>query len=326
MTHVQMILPAVVLGFLLDLLIGDPTWVYHPVRMIGKLIDGLEWVMRRIFPKNKMGERVGGTLLALFVIVISTGIPYLCLSLLYRHVGWWAGLILETFWCYQLLATKALKVESMRVHTALTRDTLDRARKAVSMIVGRDTQNLTEAGVAKAAVETVAENTSDGIIAPLFFMVIGGAAGGFFYKSINTMDSMIGYKNDKYQYFGTFAAKMDDVVNYIPARLSGLIMILASGVMKLDWKNAWKIFKRDRYNHSSPNSAQTESVMAGALNVQLAGDAWYFGKLHKKKTIGDDIRPITAEDIVTANKILYATAALSLVIFAFVRAIVLIVI
>lgn len=323
MTHVQMILPAVILGFLLDLLIGDPTWLYHPVRIIGKLIEGLEWVIRKIFPHNKEGERAGGILLAIFVIVLGTGIPYLCLNLLYRHVGWLAGLILESFWCYQLLATKALKVESMRVYKALTRDTLEKARKEVSMIVGRDTQNLTEAGVAKAAVETVAENTSDGIIAPLLFMMIGGASGAFFYKSINTMDSMIGYKNDKYQYFGTFAAKLDDVVNYIPARLSGLIMILASAVVKQDWRNAWKIFKRDRYNHSSPNSAQTESVMAGALNVQLAGDAWYFGKLHKKKTIGDDIRPIRAEDIVTANIILYATAIISLFIFAAVRAVIL---
>ncbi|MDD3279149.1 MAG: cobalamin biosynthesis protein, partial [Lachnospiraceae bacterium] len=193
MTQIQMILPAVIAGFLLDLLIGDPRWLYHPVRMIGKLISGLEAVIRRVFPKNKAGERLGGGLLAILVMAVSTGIPWLLLWLCYNRIGWWAGFLLETFWCYQLLATKALKVESMRVYEALKKDTLESARKTVAMIVGRDTQSLSEAGVAKAAVETVAENTSDGVIAPLLFLMIGGAAGGFFYKSINTMDSMIGY-------------------------------------------------------------------------------------------------------------------------------------
>lgn len=222
--------------------------------------------------------------------------------------------------CYQLLATKALKDESMKVYERLKAGDLPGARKAVSMIVGRDTESLDEAGVTKAAVETVAENASDGIIAPMLFMAVGGPALGYFYKAVNTMDSMVGYKNEKYLYFGRFAAKLDDVVNYIPARLSGCIMAAAAVFVSLDAGEAWRIFKRDRYNHASPNSAQTEAVMAGALRVQLAGDAWYFGKLYKKKTIGDDIRPVEYEDIRKANRLLYATAVLALVLFSAVKA------
>ena len=221
--------------------------------------------------------------------------------------------------CWQLLATKSLKTESMKVYKRLRKHDLPGSRKAVSMIVGRDTNVLDEAGVTKAAVETVAENTSDGVIAPMFYMAIGGAFLGWMYKSVNTMDSMVAYKNDRYRYFGRIPAYLDDVANYIPARLAGLLMIAASFLIHLDGAHAWQIFQRDRYNHASPNSAQTEAVMAGALDVQLAGDAWYFGELHKKKTIGDDIRPVEAEDIVRANKLLYGTAVVSLVIFTLVK-------
>ena len=221
--------------------------------------------------------------------------------------------------CWQLLATKSLKDESMKVYKKLKRHDLQGSRKAVSMIVGRDTDVLDESGVTKATVETIAENTSDGVIAPMLYMAIGGAFLGWMYKSINTMDSMVAYKNERYLYFGRIPAYLDDVVNYIPARLSGLLMIAATFLVKLDGAHAFAIFKRDRYNHASPNSAQTEAVMAGALNVQLAGDAWYFGELHKKKTIGDDIRPIEAADIVRANKLLYGTAVVSLVVFSLVK-------
>ena len=207
----------------------------------------------------------------------------------------------------------------MRVYDRLTKGTIEEARYAVSMIVGRDTQNLDAAGVTKAAVETVAENTSDGIVAPLFYMAIGGPALMFLYKGINTMDSMIAYKNDKYLYFGRCAAKLDDIANYIPARISAFLMIAAAAICGYDWKQAWKIFKRDRYNHASPNSAQTEAVMAGALDVQLAGNAFYFGKLYEKKTIGDAIRKPEPEDIPRANKILYVTAALGTFLFAGLR-------
>ena len=260
---------------------------------------------------NKVGERIGGGILVLIVIIVSTGIPAAILHVAY-HAGWQFGVILESFWCYQILATKSLKVESDRVYDALKNRGLEAGRKAVSMIVGRDTQNLTEEGVIKAAVETVAENTSDGVIAPLFYMLIGGAVFGFTYKAINTMDSMIGYKNDRYQWFGTAAAKLDDVVNFIPARLSAVLMILTAYLTGMDGKNAAYIFRRDRFNHKSPNSAQTEAVMAGALDIQLAGDAWYFGTLHKKPTIGEPLRRIELLDIRRSHKLLYGTALLGL--------------
>ena len=181
------------------------------------------------------------------------------------------------------------------------------------------TQSLDEAGVTKAAVETVAENTSDGIIAPLFYMAIGGPVLMFFYKGVNTMDSMVGYKNEKYLNFGRYAAKLDDLLNYIPARISAWLMIAGARVLGFDSKNAVKIFKRDRYNHASPNSAQTEAVMAGALDVQLAGNAYYFGKLCEKPTIGDAIRPVEKKDIPRANQLLYVSAALGTGIFAVIR-------
>lgn len=258
----------------------------------------------------------------LVVVTVSTGVPAVILSVAYKYF-WQLGLALESFWCYQIFATKSLKVESDRVYIALKDKGLEAGRKAVSMIVGRDTQNLTEEGVTKAAVETVAENTSDGVIAPLFYMLIGGAVLGFAYKAINTMDSMVGYKNDRYQWFGTAAAKLDDVVNFIPARVSAVLMIAASYLTGMDGKNAARIFRRDRFNHKSPNSAQTEAVMAGALDVQLAGDAWYFGKLHKKPTIGDPVREMELLDIRRSHKLLYGTAMLGLILGIILRILVL---
>lgn len=312
------ILIAVVFGFILDLVFGDPRWLYHPVRLIGRLITLAEKFFRRICPNGKNGQRAAGVLTALLVIFASTLIPFFLLRLCY-HIHVVLGLLLETFWCYQLLATKSLKEESMRVYKAVKSGDLVKARHAVSMIVGRDTERLDLTGVTKAAVETVAENASDGVIAPLLFLMAGGATGGFLYKSINTMDSMIGYVNDRYRYFGTFAARLDDLVNFIPARISGILMILASFLCGFNGKKAWKIFLRDRKNHASPNSAHTEAVMAGALGIQLAGDAWYFGELHKKKYIGDPDRPVDAECIPQANRILYLTAVLALVVSAAVR-------
>ena len=313
---------AIVAGFVLDLIFGDPRWLYHPVRLIGHLISGTERIIRNCLPANKTGERIGGGILVLVVVTVSTGVPAVILSVAYKYF-WQRGLALESFWCYQILATKSLKVESDRVYIALKDKGLEAGRKAVSMIVGRDTQNLTEEGVTKAAVETVAENTSDGVIAPLFYMLIGGAVLGFTYKAINTMDSMVGYKNDKYQWFGTAAAKLDDVVNFIPARVSAVLMILAAYLTGMDGKNAACIFRRDRFNHKSPNSAQTEAVMAGALDVQLAGDAWYFGKLHKKPTIGDPVREMELLDIRRSHKLLYGTAMLGLILGIILRILVL---
>ena len=309
---------ALVIGYILDLIFGDPYWMPHPVRFIGNLISILEKVIRRFMPKTKRGEYIGGIILTVMVVSISMVIP-LVIILMAKSINTYLALTVETFMCYQILATKSLKVESMKVYDELAKNDLPSARKAVSMIVGRDTKDLTFSGVAKAAVETVAENTSDGIIAPMIFIAIGGAPMGFFYKAINTMDSMVGYKNEKYMNFGRFAAKLDDVVNYLPARISAYQMILSSFFLRYDYKNAFKIYKRDRYNHASPNSAQTESVCAGALDVQLAGNAYYFGKLYEKPTIGDDIREINYDDIKKANRLLYCTSFISIVIISIIK-------
>lgn len=306
---------ALLIGFTLDLIFGDPYWLYHPVCVIGNLIAFLEKRIREIFPKSHKGELAGGTLVVLLVCLFSFGVPLAVTRMLYRSAPL-AGFVLETFWCYQLFAAKSLKTESMKVYDRLKNGTIEEARYAVSMIVGRDTKSLTEAGVIKAAVETVAESTSDGIIAPMCYMALGGVPLMFLYKGINTMDSMLGYKNEKYLYFGRCAAKLDDVANYIPARIAGCLMAAASFLVSLDGKNSWKIFRRDRRNHASPNSAHTESAMAGALNVQLAGDAWYFGKLYKKPFIGEPDRPVEIEDIKRANKLMYATAILGAVVLA----------
>ncbi|MCI6996585.1 MAG: adenosylcobinamide-phosphate synthase CbiB [Eubacterium sp.] len=313
---------AVLCGLVLDLLLGDPRWLYHPVRIIGKGISFFERILRNIFPAGRKGERIAGVLLVILIVGCSVLVPAVILWLAYGY-RFWLGFVLETFFCYQLLAAKSLQAESKKVYDALKTGDLEKGRYAVSMIVGRDTQNLSIEGVTKAAVETVAENTSDGIIAPLFYMMIGGAVLGFAYKAVNTMDSMVGYKNDRYQYFGTAAARLDDVLNYLPARISAWMMIGAAVLLRMDGKNALKIYRRDHAKHASPNSAHTEAVMAGALQVQLAGDAWYFGKLHKKPFIGDDIRMISIEDICRSHRLMYATEFLCAVIFAAVRILVL---
>lgn len=312
---------AIFLGFILDLLVGDPRWLYHPVRLIGKLIEVLEKVLRKAFPKTEKGERLAGLLLVVLVCSMTAGVALGVLFLAY-YINFWLGFVAEVIMCYQIFAVRCLKEESMKVYYELEKGDLEESRKAVSMIVGRDTQSLSEEGVIKAAVETIAENTSDGTLAPLFYMMIGGPVLGWFYKAVNTMDSMVGYKNDKYINFGRYGAKFDDVMNFIPARICAIFMIITSFLMGLDAKNAAKIFKRDRFNHASPNSAQTEAVMAGALNIQLAGDAWYFGKLYKKPTIGDAGRNIEYTDIKRANNLLYATAIVALLILGALRIIV----
>ena len=316
---------AMLAGFLMDLLLGDPYWLPHPIRLIGNWISFLEKRLLGSKTEEKHTtpeqEKRRGMLLVLAVLSSTVFVTAVLLLGAYR-LHPYLGAVIESIMAYQILATKCLKVESMKVYQELKKGDIAASRKAVSMIVGRDTECLDETGVAKAAIETVAENTSDGVIAPMIFTAIGGPILGFFYKAVNTMDSMVGYKNEKYQYFGSAAAKFDDVVNYIPARLSAWLMILASAITHMDWKNAKKIFLRDRYNHKSPNSAQTESVMAGALDVQLAGYAWYFGKLCKKPTIGDAIREIEPEDIRRSHTLLYMTAVLALVVFEVVKVLV----
>lgn len=308
---------AFIAGFVLDLLIGDPHFIPHPVRLIGSLISFLDKRLNSEAGYNSSENEANltkykrGVLLAFTVIFATFAVSVIILVAAYS-INLYAGVIAEAVMTWQILATKCLRVESMRVYDALRTDGVDAGRRAVSMIVGRDTSVLDEAGVTRAAVETVAENTSDGVIAPMLYTAIGGPVLGFVYKAVNTMDSMLGYKNDKYMYFGRFAARLDDVVNFIPARISAYLMIIAAfiGGRQFDGKNAYRIFKRDRFNHASPNSAQTESVCAGALRVQLAGDAVYFGKLVKKKYIGDRLREIEYEDIKRANMLMYITAFL----------------
>ena len=305
---------ALLLGFFIDLLLGDPHSIPHPVVWIGKLITAVEKAVRRIFPKTVRGENIAGGVLWLIVAGISTAVPALLLYAAYRlHPA--AGLVLESIMCWQILATKSLRDESMKVYDALKEGVPENYRRAVSMIVGRDTAELDDLAVARAAVETVAENASDGVIAPMLFLALGGAPLGFFYKAANTMDSMLGYVEMPYKNIGLVPAKMDDVLNYIPARLSALLMLAAGALLRLDVKNGWRIWRRDRRNHASPNSAQTESVCAGLLGVRLAGDAYYHGVLHKKPYIGDARREIEYEDIPRAGRLLYATAALSLLLF-----------
>ena len=310
----MMTLIAIVAGFILDLIFGDPHSLPHPICLIGNLISFLERNLRKVFGFSNTGLLFGGGVLVLVVISTCFALPYALLYLA-GMVNPWFAFALETLMFYQIFATKCLRDESMKVYYALQKGDLDEARLMRSWIVGRDTKNLTEAEVTKGAVETIAENTADGIIAPMFYMFLGGAPLAFLYKGINTMDSMVGYKNEKYLYFGRCAAKLDDVANFIPARITGLLMIGAAYFLNLDVQGAWKTFWRDRYNHLSPNSAMTESVAAGALNIQLGGGHFYFGKWVHKDTIGDDIRPVKAEDIVATNNLLYMTAVLSLILF-----------
>ena len=302
-------------GFLIDLIFGDPVYAFHPIRLIGNLIGKSEKAIRKALPNNEKSELIGGFILWIWVATVSFFVPFILLKCLYR-VNFWLGFILESIFFWQIIAAKSLKTESMKVYKAFEEGDTEKARKAVSMIVGRDTASLTAEGITKAAVETVAENTSDGVTAPLIFAALFGASGGFLYKAVNTMDSMVGYKNDKYLYFGRFAAKCDDVFNFIPARITAYFMIISSFILGLDGKNAFKIFLRDRFNHASPNSAQTEAVCAGALDVMLAGDAYYFGKLYKKKTIGDNIRKIEPKDIKNANNLMYMTSVLILIVLS----------
>jgi len=306
-------LPAVCIGFFLDLLLGDPEGWPHIIRLAGKWISFLE---KRLYPMKK--KRTAGLLLVIFTLIPFSVCPFLLLFLC-REISGWLFILADSVLIWQLLAVKSLKTESKKVYSALSAGDLSEARKAVSMIVGRDTQNLTSEGVSKAAVETVAENTSDGVIAPLFYILIGGGTLGLIYKTVNTLDSMVGYRNEKYLDFGRASAKLDDILNYLPSRLCALLMIASSFLCRLDFKNARRIWKRDRRKHASPNSAQTEAAMAGALDIQLGGDADYFGIRCKKPLLGDEIRKTKPEDILQAHRILICTSFLMMILVCLIR-------
>ena len=298
---------AALAGFLLDFLFGDPHSMPHPVRALGSLIGWMEGWLRRIFPEGKRGELIGGSILAGGV---TGGVSLTLLRAARFLFGPGGEFLCGAVMCYYLLAARSLRDESMKVCDSLRKGDIQEARRNVSMIVGRDTAGLDGEGIAKAAVETVAENTSDGVIAPLFYLFLGGPVLGWMYKAVNTMDSMVGYRNERYLYFGRAAARLDDLANLIPARLSALLMIGASFLLGMDGKGAERIWLRDRRNHKSPNSAQTEAVCAGALGVRLAGPAWYFGRRFEKPFIGDEKRKVEWEDIKRANRLMYGTAVM----------------
>lgn len=311
---------AVLIGALLDLVFGDPRWLPHPVVLMGKCISGLEGLLRRVFPKTPAGEIRAGAVMALILpagTLVVSALAVWAAGLIHPL----AGLALQCFWCAQCLAAKDLKIEAMRVWRRLAKfHDLPGARKAVSRIVGRDTEELPAEGVTKAAVETVAENLSDGVIAPLFYMILGGAPLALMYKSINTMDSMCGYKSERYLYYGRAAAKLDDAANFLPSRISALLLIAASAVCGGNPADAWKIWRRDAGKSPSPNSGQTEAACAGALGIQLGGPASYFGVRYEKETMGDPGRPAEAEDIRRACRMMLTASALGTVLMVAVRA------
>lgn len=302
-------------GFGIDRLLGDPVWVLpHPVVLIGRLITVSEKALRRCFPQTRRGELAAGAVMALSVPLISAAVSFCILYFCFRiHPLLYFAVC--ALMCWQIFAARCLQQEAVKVVQCLEQEGLSAARTQVGMLVGRDTDQLNEEQVLKAAVETVAENTSDGVVAPMFWMMLGGPVGGFFYKAINTMDSMVGYRNEKYLFFGRFAAKMDDAVNFVPARLSALGMIFSAALLGFDARGAARIWKRDRRKHASPNSAQTESACAGALHIRLGGPASYFGVMHDKPTLGDPDRPVERADVARSCRLMYGTSLFWLFIF-----------
>ena len=299
---------SILLGFILDLLIGDPeSFPYHPIRLIGYLIGWLESFL------NKQTDTIGNALrgmLLVFSVLFATGVTVYGVCVFFSFLHPVAGILVEAVWIYFALAVRSLRDESSKVAKALKNKNIPLARKMLSRIVGRDTNALDEQGILRATVETVAENISDGVIAPLFYSFLFGPVGAYMYKAINTMDSMIGYKNERYRTFGSAAAKADDIVNLLPSRLSAFLLLTVSiGLGKeFDTKRGLKIFFRDRGKSASPNAGQTESVVAGLLGIELLGDAVYFGKTVHKEWIGDAVRPAQIQDIVRVQKLLYASA------------------
>ena len=308
---------AVMLGFALDALLGDPKWFPHPVCAVGKLISCMEKLLRWLFPPRKGAMVFAGAVLWIVVCGVSFALPFLVLRFL-SGINFWLGFAANSILCWLIFARKSLSEAGQHVYRAV-KESVEEGRKAVAWYVGRDTAELTEEGVIKAAVETIAENLTDGVVSPLIYMLIGGAPLGMLYKAVNTLDSMVGYHNEKYEYLGKFSAKMDDIFNFIPARLSALCIIAGAGMLRLDNRSALRIYRRDRNLHKSPNAGQTESACAGALHIQLGGDASYFGKTVKKAAFGDPLRRVNRTDILATIDLMNAASVLALALCCAVR-------
>lgn len=297
------------IGFILDIIIGDPNNPFHPVRGIGYVARKFEIIFRSILKKYL---KFAGLMVWMLIVMLTFMITFEIVNIT-KELNIYFGIILEGILIYFCIASKGLVVEGYKVIKFLINDNIEGARKQLSFIVGRDTANLNKEGIIKAVVETIAENMADGIIAPLFYAGIFGAPLAFAYKAVNTLDSMFGYKNDKYIDFGYFPAKLDDIFNYIPARITGILIVICAAILRYDYKNSFKIYKRDRYNHTSPNSAHPEAAIAGALGVQLGGANYYFGKLVEKPAIGDNLNEIQIKDVYKTAKVLYLSSFIGFV-------------
>ena len=304
------------IAYILDLIFGDPQNIIHPVQIIGKIIS----LGEKILLKEKSGSRYkffAGIILNIFVVSITYGLT--CLIYKSSKISGVFTLI-EIYLMYTVFSVNSLAREGNRVYNILKEGNIEKARKDLSYLVSRDTETMDEKMIIRSTMETISENTVDGIVAPMFYMFLGGLPLAMTYKAINTLDSMVGYKNEKYMDFGKFSAKIDDVVNFIPARITGVLIVAASMILRYNYKNSLKIFIRDRKNHSSPNSAHAEASVAGALGVQFGGRVSYFGKEADKPIIGDKIKDFELEDIKKNIKIMYITSFLSLAIFSLIFA------
>ena len=296
------------IAYVLDLIFGDPQNVVHPVQVIGKTISAGEKVLLR-----KKYKFLAGAVLNIFTVSITYTLMYLISKSVKISVFF---MIIEIYLMYTIFSINSLAREGNRVYRILKEGDIEKARKDLSYLVSRDTETMDEKMIIRSTMETISENTVDGIVAPMFYMFLGGMPLAMAYKAINTLDSMVGYKNEKYMDFGKFSAKVDDAANFIPARITGILIVLASMILGYDYKNSLKIFIRDRKNHSSPNSAHSEASVAGALGVQFGGKVSYFGKETDKPTIGDKTKEFELEDIRKNIRIMYVTSFLSLVIFS----------
>jgi adenosylcobinamide-phosphate synthase len=300
--------PTIFLGaYIIDILVGDPRWFSHPVAIIGRWTRFIEGKIRA--HTTRASEKKGGIILWFSIVIptffITYGITEVSFSL-----GALCGMITTALLASLTLATRSLYEESRVVIDALTRGDMEAARKGLSMIVGRDTANLDEGEILRAVIETVSENLSDGIVAPMFYLAVGGVPLAMTYKAVNTLDSMVGYKDAKYMDIGCFSAKMDDILNWIPARITGFIIVIASFILRLNWRDSWRIMRRDGRNHTSPNSGIPEAAVAGALGVQLGGKTSYFGKVTQKPTIGDKIKKTDKEDVKKTWVIMFTSSLL----------------